>query len=70
MTKTTKHLNLHLIGLCNTELKTTVHVGKLETILSIDLQDLSLDQRNAILAIIADHVENMDTSALLNKLAN
>jgi hypothetical protein len=70
MTKTTKHLNLHLIGLCNTELNTTVHIGKLETILSIDLQDLSLDQRNAILAIIADHVENMDTSALLNKLAN
>ena len=69
MTKTTKHLNLHLLGLSDAELNTTVHIGKLETILSINLHDLSLDHRNAMLEIIAEHVESMDTSALLTKLA-
>ena len=53
----------------NAELNTTVHIGELETISSIDLHDLSLDYHNAVLAIIANHVENMDTSALLNILA-
>lgn len=67
MTKT-YNMNLSLIGLCNDELSAVVHIGKLETILKVNMYELTREQQNAILAILAEHVASLDTSDLLTRL--
>jgi hypothetical protein len=63
------NLNLNLIGLSD-EILTFIHIGKLESMLSFKTSELSSEHQKAILAILTEHVENMSTTELLEKLAN
>jgi hypothetical protein len=63
------NLNLNLIGLADV-ITTFIHVGKLESVLEFKASDLSSEHQQAILAILTEHVENMSTTELLEKLAN
>ena len=61
-------LDLDLISY-NGELNITVHIGKLETLLTVNIDELDNKHYAQIMTILNAHVESLDTSTLLKKLA-
>ena len=62
-------LNLTIQGLCG-NMAVVVHIGKLETVLTIEANELSNQAQMEIEAVIYTHLKSIDTSELLAKLAN
>jgi hypothetical protein len=62
-------LNLTIQGLCG-NMAVVVHIGKLETVLTIEANELSNQAQMEIEAVIYAHLQSIDTSELLAKLAN
>jgi hypothetical protein len=62
-------LNLTIQGICG-NMAVVVHIGKLETVLTIEANELSNQAQMEIESIIYAHLQSIDTSELLAKLAN
>jgi hypothetical protein len=60
-------MNLNLEGVTG-EVFVTVLIGKLETGFNFNLNDLDHEQKDKLTAIIAEHLESLDTREVLNLL--
>lgn len=63
------NLNLKIEGLCN-EIESTILIGKLERQLNFKTSDLSDEHQAQIIAILAAHLDSLDTSDVIKLLAN
>lgn len=63
------NLNLKIEGLCS-EIESTILIGKLERQLNFKTSDLSNEHQAQIIAVLAAHLDSLDTSDVIKLLAN
>ena len=61
------NMNLEIITF-NGDLDLTVHIGNLETTMTICHEELSSKHKEQIMAIMNEHIAEMNTTAILTKL--